>query len=68
MNSLKRAALGAAAGGCLLLASPSVLAAAGDTEAGLRAQVQLQAKQLRDQASLLEQLSARLAEGRQGFV
>ncbi|MCO7460911.1 porin [Stenotrophomonas maltophilia] len=61
MNSLKRAALGAAAGGCLLLASPSVLAAAGDTEAGLRAQVQQQAKQLREQASLLEQLSARLA-------
>lgn len=61
MNSLNRAALGAAAGGCLLLASPSVLAAAGDTEAGLRAQVQQQAKQLREQASLLEQLSARLA-------
>ena len=40
---------------------PSVLAAAGDTEAGLRAQVQQQAKQLREQASLLEQLSARLA-------
>ncbi|MHC1668313.1 hypothetical protein ACODUO_04060 [Stenotrophomonas maltophilia] len=61
MNSLKRAALAAAAGGGLLLASPSVLAAASDTEAGLRAQVQEQARQLREQATLLQQLSARLA-------
>ena len=61
MNSLKRAALAAAAGGGLLLASSSVLAAASDTEAGLRAQVQEQARQLREQATLLQQLSARLA-------
>ncbi|WP_367380644.1 OprO/OprP family phosphate-selective porin [Stenotrophomonas cyclobalanopsidis] len=61
MNVLNRAALAAAAAGCLSLAAPHALAAPPATEAELRAQVQQQAEQLRQQSALLEALSARLA-------
>ncbi|WMJ68642.1 porin [Stenotrophomonas sp. 24(2023)] len=61
MNLLHRAAVAAAAGACLSLAASPALAAPASTETELRAQVQQQAEQLRQQAALLEALNARLA-------
>ncbi|KAF1016326.1 MAG: Porin P [Stenotrophomonas maltophilia] len=61
MNPLHRAALAAAAGTCLSLAAPQALAAPSTAETELRAQVQQQSEQLRQQGALLDALNARLA-------